>query len=73
MARSENPFRYFNSSPEVIRPGGDDVREIPLSLRAEFFGAPVGIFFLIDRKMGPPQWSDLGMYIPSTGSPTTSI
>jgi len=28
-----------------------------------FFGAPVGLFCLIDRKMGPPQWSDLGMYL----------
>jgi nitroreductase len=29
----------------------------------EFFGAPVGLFFTIDRTMGPPQWSDLGMYV----------
>lgn len=29
----------------------------------EFFGAPVGLFFAIDRSLGPPQWSDLGMYI----------
>lgn len=28
-----------------------------------FFDAPVGIFFAIDRQMGPPQWSDLGMYV----------
>lgn len=27
----------------------------------EFFGAPVGMFFSIDRRMGAPQWSDLGM------------
>jgi nitroreductase len=26
-----------------------------------FFGAPVGLFVSIDRRMGPPQWSDLGM------------
>lgn len=30
---------------------------------AEFFGAPVALFFSIDRKLGPPQWSDLGMYM----------
>jgi nitroreductase len=30
---------------------------------AEFFGAPVGLFFCLDRKLGPPQWSDLGMYM----------
>jgi nitroreductase len=29
----------------------------------EFFGAPVGLFFSIDRTMGPPQWSDLGMFV----------
>jgi nitroreductase len=29
----------------------------------QFWGAPVGMFFCLDRKMGPPQWSDLGMYI----------
>jgi nitroreductase len=30
-----------------------------------FFDAPVGLFFYIDRQMGPPQWSDLGMYMQS--------
>ncbi|HLY05227.1 MAG TPA: nitroreductase [Rhizomicrobium sp.] len=29
----------------------------------DFFGAPVGLFCYIDRRMGPPQWSDLGMYL----------
>lgn len=29
----------------------------------QFWGAPVGMFFCLDRRMGPPQWSDLGMYI----------
>jgi nitroreductase len=28
-----------------------------------FYDAPVGMFFSIDRGMGPPQWSDLGGYI----------
>jgi nitroreductase len=28
-----------------------------------FFDAPVGMFFFLDRIMGPPQWSDLGMLI----------
>lgn len=31
----------------------------------EFFGAPVGIFFAIDKQMGRPQWSHMGMYIQS--------
>lgn len=29
----------------------------------DFFGAPAAIFCFIDRKMGPPQWSDLGMFL----------
>ncbi len=29
----------------------------------EFFGAPVGIFFAIDKQMGRPQWAHMGMYI----------
>ncbi len=29
----------------------------------DFFGAPVGMFFFLDRSMGAPQWSDLGMFI----------
>jgi nitroreductase len=29
----------------------------------DFFGAPVALFCFVDREMGPPQWSDLGMYL----------
>jgi nitroreductase len=36
-----------------------------LARNAGFFGAPVGLFFCIDRKLGPPQWADLGMYMQS--------
>ena len=28
-----------------------------------FFGAPSAFFCFIDRQMGPPQWSDLGMFL----------
>jgi nitroreductase len=31
----------------------------------EFFGAPVGLLFSLDRRLGPPQWSDVGMYMQS--------
>jgi nitroreductase len=34
-----------------------------LSRNLEFFGAPVGLFFSLDAKLGPPQWADLGMYM----------
>jgi nitroreductase len=31
----------------------------------QFFGAPMALFCSIDRRMGPPQWSDLGMFLQS--------
>jgi nitroreductase len=31
----------------------------------EFFGAPVGLFFAIDRRMGHGQWAHLGMFMQS--------
>ena len=30
-----------------------------------FFGAPVALFMTIDHRMGPPQWSDMGMFLQS--------
>ena len=29
----------------------------------QFFGAPAAYFCTIDRRMGPPQWADCGMYL----------
>jgi nitroreductase len=29
----------------------------------DFFAAPAGFFCFVDRQMGPPQWSDLGMFL----------
>ena len=29
----------------------------------EFFGAPAAFFCYVDRQMGRPQWSDLGMFL----------
>lgn len=45
--------------PREDKPG----RIRQLMRNTEFFGAPVGIFFCLDRKLGPPQWADLGMYM----------
>ncbi|AOR80500.1 nitroreductase [Novosphingobium resinovorum] len=30
-----------------------------------FFGAPVGLMCCIDRRLGPAQWAELGMYLQS--------
>lgn len=29
----------------------------------QFFGAPLALFCYVDHQMGPPQWSDLGMFL----------
>jgi len=34
-----------------------------LARNYRFFDAPVGVFCFIDRRMGPPQWADLGMFL----------
>lgn len=34
-----------------------------LAQNFKFFGAPVGLFMYLDRQMGPPQWSDAGMFL----------
>lgn len=31
----------------------------------EFFGAPVGLFFVIDKRMGYGQWAHMGMFMQS--------
>jgi len=38
-------------------------RLLQFAKNAAFFDAPVGLFFCLERKLGPPQWSDLGMYM----------
>lgn len=34
-----------------------------LARNLQFFGAPVGLFFCLDRSLGPPQWADVGMFM----------
>ncbi len=36
-----------------------------LARNYDCFGAPAAIFCFVDRIMGPPQWSDLGMFLQS--------
>ncbi len=38
----------------------------------EFFGAPVGLFFIIDRNMGRGQWAHLGMFMQSIALAATA-
>ena len=38
----------------------------------QFFGAPVGLFFIIDRGMGNGQWAHLGMFMQSVALAATA-
>ncbi len=40
-----------------------DGRRRQFARNDDFFGAPAALFCFVDRSMGPPQWSDLGMYL----------
>jgi nitroreductase len=64
------PFRTrrFQNGEDLYATIGLPREDKPARLRqlarnGEFFGAPVGLFFCLDRKLGPPQWADLGMYM----------
>lgn len=65
-----DPFRTrrFQNGEDLYASIGIPREDKPARLRqlaknGELFGAPVGLFFCLDRKLGPPQWSDLGMYM----------
>jgi len=40
-----------------------DARLAQVMQNFRFFGAPCAFFCFVDRQMGPPQWSDLGMFL----------
>ena len=40
-----------------------DARIAQVMENFRFFGAPCAFFCYVDRQMGPPQWSDLGMFL----------
>ena len=40
-----------------------DARIAQVMKNFQFFGAPCAFFCFVDRQMGPPQWSDLGMFL----------
>jgi nitroreductase len=40
-----------------------DARLTQVMKNFNFFDAPCAFFCFVDRQMGPPQWSDLGMFL----------
>lgn len=64
------PFRTrrFQSGEDLYGTIGVAREDRPARLaqfakNAGFFGAPVGLIFSLDRRLGPPQWADLGMFM----------
>ncbi len=58
-------FELGEQMYEILGIGRED-KEARLSQVMEnfrFFGAPCAFFCFVDRQMGPPQWSDLGMFL----------
>jgi nitroreductase len=58
----------FSNGEQLYATIGIDRDDKPARLRQfarnqEFFGAPAGLFCFVDRGLGPPQWSDLGMFL----------
>jgi nitroreductase len=48
-----------------------DARFAHVARNFEFFGAPVGLFFVIDERMGYGQWAHLGMFMQSVALAAT--
>jgi nitroreductase len=65
-----DPFRTrrYENGEDLYAAIGIPREDKPARLRqlaknAELFGAPVGLFISLDRKLGPPQWADVGMFM----------
>lgn len=60
-----NRFALGEAMYELLGIARDDKagRYARLAENYNFFGAPAAIFCFVDRRMGPPQWSDLGMFL----------
>lgn len=66
---NEEPYhsRYMRASSLMYGAAGIDredkvARQKHLAKNWSFFGAPVGLIFTIDRRMGLGQWMDVGMF-----------
>lgn len=46
-----------------IQRGDKEKRLAQFRRNFDFFGAPCGLMFYIDKQMGPIQWTDMGIYM----------
>lgn len=60
-----NRFQVGEDMYELLGIARDDkpARLARMAENFNFFGAPAALFCFIDERMGPPQWSDCGMYL----------
>ena len=60
-----NRFTIGEQMYATLGIGRDDKegRRQQFAHNGDFFGAPAALFCFVDRQMGPPQWSDLGMFL----------
>jgi nitroreductase len=58
-------FELGEQMYEILGIGREDkdARIAQVMKNFRFFGAPCAFFCFVDRQMGPPQWSDLGMFL----------
>ena len=58
-------FELGEQMYEILGIGREDkdARIAQVMENFRFFGAPCALFCFVDRQMGPPQWSDLGMFL----------
>ena len=58
-------FELGEQMYKILGIGRDDkdARIAQVMKNFRFFGAPCAFFCFVDRQMGPPQWSDLGMFL----------
>ena len=58
-------FELGEQMYEILGIGREDkdARIAQVMQNFRFFGAPCAFFCFVDRQMGPPQWSDLGMFL----------
>jgi nitroreductase len=58
-------FELGEQMYEILGIGREDkdARIAQVMKNFTFFGAPCAFFCFVDKQMGPPQWSDLGMFL----------
>ncbi|MBB5575082.1 MULTISPECIES: nitroreductase [Rhizobium] len=56
-------FGHERYSALGIAEGDWEARQRTASANWDCFGAPAALFCYIDRKLGAPQWADVGMYL----------